>query len=61
MIGKGGSIINQVKETVGVEIRIARKGEYIPDTTSRKCTITGTQVRMIAGWKNLCLLCKQGI
>lgn len=34
-------VIKQIKEMLGVGIRISPKGEFLPGTTDRVCTITG--------------------
>eukprot|EP00887_Chlorella_sp_A99_P006419 scaffold3.g6419.t1 len=41
VIGKGGQVINQIKELMGVSIRISKKGEFLPGTADRSCTISG--------------------
>ncbi len=35
-------MINQIKELLGVSIRISKKGEFLPGTYDRACSITGT-------------------
>lgn len=42
VIGKQGAVINQIKELLGVSIRISKKGEFLPGTHDRACSITGT-------------------
>lgn len=42
VIGKQGAVVNQIKELLGVSIRISRKGEFLPGTHDRACSITGT-------------------
>lgn len=42
VIGKGGSVINQIKGLVNVDIRISKKGEHLPGTTDRACQISGS-------------------
>lgn len=42
VIGKQGAVINQIKELLGVSIRISKKGEFLPGTYDRACSITGT-------------------
>lgn len=42
VIGKHGTVINQIKDLVNVTIRISKKGEYLPGTNDRSCQITGT-------------------
>lgn len=42
VIGKQGSVINQIKELLGVSIRISKKGEFLPGSHDRACSITGT-------------------
>lgn len=37
-----GAVINQIKELLGVSIRISKKGEFLPGTYDRACSITGT-------------------
>jgi RNA-binding protein Nova len=41
IIGKGGEVINQLKNVVGVNIRISSKDDLIPGTRDRKVTIMG--------------------
>lgn len=42
VIGKGGSVLNKIKETSGTRIRISAMDEVIPMTRERICTIVGT-------------------
>lgn len=42
VIGKQGAVVNQIKELLGVSIRISRKGEFLPGTHDRACSINGT-------------------
>ncbi|EFN54199.1 hypothetical protein CHLNCDRAFT_31755 [Chlorella variabilis] len=42
VIGKQGAVINQIKELLGVSIRISKKGEFLPGSHDRACSITGT-------------------
>jgi RNA-binding protein Nova len=42
VIGKGGSVINQIKDLVNVSIRISKKGDHLPGTTDRACQISGS-------------------
>lgn len=41
IIGKGGDVINQIKNVVGVRIRVSGRDEYIEGTKDRSVTITG--------------------
>lgn len=44
IIGKQGQVIKQIKDMLGVGIRISAKGEFLPGSPQhRSCTITGTQ------------------
>jgi hypothetical protein len=40
--GVQGAVINQIKELLGVSIRISKKGEFLPGSHDRACSITGT-------------------
>jgi hypothetical protein len=42
VIGKQGAVVNQIKELLGVSIRISKKGEFMPGSHDRACSITGT-------------------
>lgn len=41
VIGKQGVIINQMKDLLGINVKISKKGEYLPGTNDRACHITG--------------------
>lgn len=41
VIGKQGAVVTQIKDLMKVDIRISRKGEYLPGTNDRTCRITG--------------------
>jgi RNA-binding protein Nova len=41
IIGKGGEVINQIKNVVGVRIRVSGRDEYIEGTRDRNVTISG--------------------
>mmetsp|Transcript_11388 Transcript_11388/g.34238 ORF Transcript_11388/g.34238 Transcript_11388/m.34238 type:complete len:380 (+) Transcript_11388:2-1141(+) len=43
IIGKGGDVINQIKNVVGVRIRVSGRDEYIEGTKDRSVTITGPE------------------
>ncbi|GAB4822028.1 hypothetical protein N2152v2_009074 [Parachlorella kessleri] len=43
VIGKQGQVIKQIKEMLGVNIRISAKGEFMAGTSDRVCTISGSQ------------------
>ena len=42
IVGRGGSVIVEMQRTSGARIQISQKGEYVPGTTDRSITITGT-------------------
>ena len=42
VIGKGGSVLNKIKEASGTRVRISAMDEVIPMTRERICTIVGT-------------------
>ena len=41
IIGKGGEVISQLKNVVGVRIRISEREDFVPGTRNRKVTISG--------------------
>ena len=45
-----GAVINQIKELLGVSIRISKKGEFLPGSHDRACSITGTLEVRRWGW-----------
>eukprot|EP00250_Pteridium_aquilinum_P001893 c12100_g1_i1 orf=312-1325(+) len=42
IVGRGGKIITEIQQNSGTRIKISDRGDYIPGTTNRKVTITGT-------------------
>lgn len=42
-IGKQGITLKQIQQQSGTKIRISAKGEFVPGTTNRRVTITGSQ------------------
>lgn len=41
VIGRGGDVISQIKDLLGVAVHISERGEYMAGTTDRECQITG--------------------
>lgn len=41
MIGRGGEVINTLKNMVGVKIRVSDREDFLPGTRNRKVTISG--------------------
>lgn len=41
VIGKGGAVLNEIQSQSGARVQISSKGDLIPGTTERKCTILG--------------------
>lgn len=41
VIGRAGSVINQLKAVLGVRIHISPRGDYLPGTLLRRCEIIG--------------------
>jgi Polyribonucleotide nucleotidyltransferase (polynucleotide phosphorylase) len=42
IVGRGGSVIVEMQRQSGARIQISQKGEYVPGTTDRSITITGS-------------------
>ncbi|KAI5084374.1 hypothetical protein GOP47_0000543 [Adiantum capillus-veneris] len=42
IVGRGGKIITEIQQSSGTRIKISDRGDYVPSTTNRKVTITGT-------------------
>ncbi|KAK2076631.1 hypothetical protein QBZ16_005391 [Prototheca wickerhamii] len=41
VIGRAGSVVNQLKAVLGVRIHISPRGDYLPGTLLRRCEIIG--------------------
>eukprot|EP00250_Pteridium_aquilinum_P007602 c17274_g1_i1 orf=595-1740(+) len=42
ILGRGGKTISDIQQSSGVHIRISDRGDFVPGTTHRKVTITGS-------------------
>lgn len=42
IVGRGGKIITEIQQSTGARIKISDRGDYVPGTTNRKVTISGT-------------------
>lgn len=42
IVGRGGKIITEIQQNSGTRIKISDRGDYMPGTTNRKVTITGS-------------------
>jgi RNA-binding protein Nova len=43
IIGKGGSVINQLNATTGAKIKVSQNGEFFPTTNDRVLALSGSQ------------------
>ena len=43
IIGKGGSVINQLNQSTGARIKLSQNHEFYPTTNDRVIAITGSQ------------------
>jgi len=46
LIGRGGSIVKEIKALSGVNMTLSQKGDTIPGTAYRKVTVVGTQIQV---------------
>jgi predicted PilT family ATPase len=44
ILGRGGQVIKEIQEQSGASIKVSQKGDYVPGTSLRIITISGSQV-----------------